>query len=90
MASTLRPAANGSRIRDKIFKKIDWKRGALGAIARKAKWQSAGTPSVETSDYLTYPAKVGDLAWDTTNSYAYICSVKPTITTAATFVKMHA
>ena len=90
MSDNIGTAANGSRIRDVIFEKLGWGRGALGAIARKAKWQAAGTPAVDAGSQATYPVETGDLAWDYTNSYAYICTVAPTANTAATFVKMHA
>lgn len=90
MASTVRSAGSGSRIRDKIFRKLGWARGAMGAIAKVAKWQSDGAPTIETTDYLAYPAKTGDLAYDYTSGHAYVCTVAPTASVNATFVKLHA
>ena len=90
MADNIEAAQNKSRIRDVIFEKLGWRRGALGAIAERAKWQADGTPAVDAGSQATYPVAAGDLAYDYTNVYAYICSVAPTANTAATFVKMHA
>lgn len=88
MANKLEAAGSGSRIRDKIFRSLGWGRGALGAIARKSKWQAAGTPAVDAASQDTYPVALGDLAWDYTNSLPYICTVVPAANTAATFVKL--
>jgi hypothetical protein len=89
MADTVVVSRN-SRVFDKICLKLTWPRGSIGGIRRRAKWSAAGTPAVDAGSQATYPVAVGDLAWDYTNSYAYICSVAPTANTAATFVKMHA
>ena len=74
---------------DKICLKLGWPRGTLAGLRRRAKWYAAGTPSVDAGSQATYPVATGDLAYDTTNAYAFICSVAPTASTAATFIKMH-
>jgi hypothetical protein len=89
MADTVVPSRN-SRVFDKICLKLTWPRGTIGGIRRRAKWSANGTPAVDAGSQASYPVQTGDLAWDYSNSYAYICSVAPTANTAATFVKMHA
>ena len=81
---------NNSRILDKIFEKLGWTRGTIGAIRRRAQWSAAGVPAVDSGSQNTYPVETGDLAWDYTNGDAYICTVAPAASTAATFVKLHA
>ena len=90
MTDNLNAARYGSSVLNKICLKLAWGRGTIGALRRKAKWFAAGTPAVDAGSQATYPVETGDLAFDVTNSYAYICSVAPTANTAATFVKMHA
>lgn len=89
MANKIEVSRN-SRVFDKICTKLTWPRGSIAGIRRRAKWSAAGTPAVDAASQDTYPVQTGDLAWDYTNSYAYICSVAPTANTAATFVKLHA
>jgi len=90
MADNIIATSRRSRVFDKICLKLGWPRGSIGGLRRKAKWHAAGTPAVDAGSQATYPVATGDLAWDVTNSYAYICSVAPTANTAATFVKLHA
>ena len=90
MSDNIIASASGARILDKIAYKLGWTRGTIGAIRARAKWKAAGTPAVDAGSQATYPVVTGDLAYDYTNGYAYICSVAPTANTAATFVKMHA
>jgi hypothetical protein len=90
MANNIIAASRRSSIFDKICLKLRWPRGSIGGLRRKAKWYAAGTPAVDANSHTTYPVSIGDLAWDTTNSYAYINTVAPTANTAATFVKLHA
>jgi len=78
------------RVFDKICKKLTWPRGSISGLRRRAKWSAAGTPAVDANSHGTYPVQTGDLAWDYTNGYAYICTVAPAASTAATFVKLHA
>lgn len=90
MADTVIAARNKGRVLDKICLKLGWARGSIGGIKKRARWYSAGTPAVDAGSQATYPVATGDLAWDVTNSYAYIATVAPTANTAATFVKLHA
>lgn len=90
MADTVIATSRRSRIFDKICLKLTWPRGSVGGLRRRAKWQSAGAPSVDIGSQAAYPVSVGDLAWDYTNGHAYIATVAPTASTAATFVKLHA
>lgn len=90
MADNIIVSRNKGRIFDKICLKLGWSRGSLGGIKKRCRWQAAGTPAVDANSHEAYPVQTGDMAWDVTNSYAYICSVAPTASTAATFVKMHA
>lgn len=90
MADNIVKLSRRSRAFDKICKKLGWPRGSIGGLRRRAKWHSDGTPAVDAASQDDYPVSTGDLAWDYTNSYAYICTVAPTANTAATFVKLHA
>lgn len=90
MSDNLIAAKNGGNILNKICLKLGWGRGTIGAIRKVARWEAAGTPAVDAGSQATYPVATGDLAYDYTNGYAYICSVAPTANTAATFVKIHA
>jgi len=90
MATNIAIGRDKGRIFDKICRKLGWGRGALGALKRRARWQADGTPVVVAGDQGTYPVETGDLAYDYTNDYAYICSVAPAASTAATFIKLHA
>lgn len=90
MTNNLIVAEDKSRVFNKICRKLTWTRGSLAAIKHEAKWYSNGAPAVDANSHGTYPVAVGEMAYDYTNSHAYICSVAPTVSTAATFVKMHA
>lgn len=90
MADNIIATSRRSRVFDKICLKLGWPRGSIGGLRRRAKWHSDGVPAVDAGSQATYPVSTGDLAWDYTNSHAYIASVAPTANTAATFVKMHA
>jgi len=90
MADTVVAVSHRSRVFDKVCLKLGWPRGSIGGLRRRAKWYAAGTPAVNAGSQATYPVATGDLAWDATNSYAYICTVAPTANTDATFVKLHA
>lgn len=90
MADNIIATSRRSRIFDKICLKLTWPRGSIGGLRRRAKWQSAGAPTVDAGSQATYPVEAADLAWDITNSHAYICTVAPTANTAATMTKMHA
>lgn len=90
MADTVVAAGRKSRVFDKICLKLRWPRGSIGGLRRRARWYSNGVPAVDIGSQAAYPVRTGDLAWDYTNSHAYIATVAPTANTAATFVKMHA
>ena len=90
MADNIIATSRKSRVFDKICLKLTWPRGSIGGLRRRAKWHSDGAPTVDAGSQASYPVKTGDLAWDYTNSYAYIDTVAPTANTAATFVKLHA
>jgi len=90
MTNNIIAAKDRARVFHKICIKLGWSRGSLGAIIKKARWFSDGTPAVDANSHTTYPVKTGELAYDYTNNYGYICSVAPTASTAATFVKLHA
>ena len=90
MATQLEFKHNNARILDKISEKLGWTRGTIGAIRRRAQWSADGAPAVDIADRDDYPVKAGDLAWDYTNGDAYICTVAPTGSVNATFVKLHA
>ncbi len=90
MSNTVIATSRKSRVFDQICLKLTWPRGSISGLRKRAKWHSDGTPAVDAASQATYPVAVGDLAWDYTNSYAYIATVAPTANTAATFVKMHA
>jgi len=90
MANNIAAAQPGARVFELILQKLGIRRGSLGALKKKARWISDGEPSVDANSHNAYPVDTGDIAYDYTNKYAYICSVKPTASTAATFVKLHA
>ena len=90
MSDNIIAAKNKSRIFDKICLKLGWPRGGCSGIKRRCRWEADGTPAVDANSHAAYPVKTGDLAYDYTNDYAYIDSVAPTASTAATFVKLHA
>jgi len=90
MANKIEIVKNKSRIFDKICKKLGWPRGGCGGIKRRCRWRATGTPAVDAASQAAYPVSTGELAWDYTNSYAFIATVAPTANTAATFVKLHA
>ncbi len=90
MSNTVIATSRKSRIFDKICLKLTWPRGSISGLRKRAKWHSNGVPAVDNGSQATYPAKVGDLAWDYNSGHAYICTVKVSATTSATFVKMHA
>ena len=93
MADNIVKAKNGERVLSKIFKALtlssNGSKAGLAA-ARKRAWWSAGAPTVDAASQETYPVQLGDLAYDVTNSQGHICTVVPTASTAATFVKLHA
>lgn len=90
MTNNLSAVKNKGRAFDSICRKLGWTRGSLAAIKHKCKWYSDSTPAVDANSHGTYPVQLGEMAYDHTGDAAYICSVKPTASTAATFVKMHA
>jgi hypothetical protein len=90
MADNIEVAQNHGRVLDKILYKLGVQRGTIGALRRKARWVSDGTPVVDAGSHTTYPVATADLVYDHTNEYAYICTVAPTASTDATFVKLHA
>ena len=87
MANNLGRAQNGHGIFKKILTALG-KRNQ-GELLRRM-WYSAGVPAVDAGSQTTYPVEIGDLAYDTTNGHAYVCTVAPAAGAAATFVKMHA
>lgn len=93
MTTSINHAKNGERVLSKWFKKVtlssNGSRAGLAA-ARKRAWWAAGVPAVDATDQDTYPVQLGDFAYDNTNNDAYICSVVPTASTNATFVKCNA
>ena len=86
----MRVRTNEAGILDKSGEKLGWTRGTVGAIRKRAQWSADGAPAVDIADRDDYPVKAGDLAWDYTNGDAYICTVAPTGSVNATFVKLHA
>lgn len=90
MADNLIATSRRSRVFDKICLKLKWPRGSIGGLRRRAKWHANGVPAVDAGSQATYPVQTGDLAYDYTNKHAYIATVAPTASTAATFVKLHA
>lgn len=90
MGNTVVASKDKGRIFDKICLKLGWSRGSLGGIKKRARWQCTETPAVDSGSQAAYPVQVGDLAYDTTNKYAWICSVAPAAGTAASFIKLHA
>ena len=93
MTTLIVKAKDGERVLSKWFKTLalssNGSRAGLAAMKKRA-WWAAGTPAVDATDQDTYPVQLGDPAYDTTNDLAYICSVVPTASTNATFVKCQA
>jgi hypothetical protein len=90
MANTVVATQDGSRILDQILKKLGYTPGGIGSIRKHARWSCTTTPAVNAGSQAAYPVEIGDLAWDSTNEHAWICTVAPAASTAATFVKLHA
>ena len=106
MADTLSRTRGGKRILSKILKRLErgssmttyagqnstspraWLR------RKKRVWvvgpNTAADPAVDANSHLTYPVKVGELAYREDSDEAFICSVAPTANTAATFIQLHA
>ena len=93
MANNIIKCKSGSQTIAKIMKKIAISTGGSGAAINTLKkqcWYSDGMPVVDANSHETYPAVIGNLAYDYTNDDSYICTVTPTASTAATFVKINA
>lgn len=92
MADNIIKAKDGERVLSKIFKKIqlssNGSRSAMAA-ARKRAWWAKGVPAVDAASQDNFPVQLGDLAYDNTNDDAYVCTVVPAASTAATFVKIN-
>lgn len=84
-------AKNGDIAIGKIMKKLTHGSGTWEQSLRRRVWLVAtNAPSVDLGSQATYPVRTGDLVYRVDSDYAYICTVAPTATTAATFVKLHA
>ena len=92
MADNIIKAKDGERVLSKIAKKLtlsaNGSRAGLSA-ARNRAWWAKGVPAVDANSHEDFPVQLGDPAYDNTNNDAYVCTVKPTASTAATFVKMN-
>ena len=73
-----------------IWKKLS--HGRNGPIKRRCWTVASAAPTVDlgATTAATYPVQAGDFCYDIANDDAYICTVKVSVTTAATFVKLHA
>lgn len=88
-----RISKSGETALRKICKKLTWGSSVNVGIAqlRRRCWIVDGNaPAVDAGSQATYPIQTGDMVYRVASDYAYICTVKPTATTAATFVKLHA
>ena len=84
-------AKNGDIAVGKIMKKLSHGSGTWEQSLRRRVWLvAASAPTVDAASQATYPVLAGDLVYRVDSDYAYICTVKPTATTAATFVMLHA
>jgi len=85
-------AENKGRVFDSICRKLGWARGGCQGLKKRAKWYCTGAPVIASTDYASYPALAGDLAYDYADGSenAYIITVSVGSGTAGTFVKMNA
>lgn len=93
MANTVIKSTHGTPIMAAWFKRLklsaNGPKAGLAAMTRRC-WWSAGAPAVDSGSQAAYPVQVGDPAFDDTNTDAYICTVAPAASTAATFIKCNA
>ncbi len=94
MATNVVVPKNKSRVLNKFMGAVG-KSTTLGEVGgknlghvRKRIWWSPGTPAIDKTDYNTSPynlLQVGDLAYDSTNDLAYMCTVEVAGSTSAVF-----
>jgi len=95
MADTIVTCAkNGSAVMRHIVKRIKLSalggNAAMGAAKRRCWYIADADPAVAAASYAEAPVLVGDFAYRVDSDEAFICTVKPTATTAATFVQLNA
>lgn len=93
MADTVIRPTHGTPVMAAWFKKLglsaNGPKAGLAAMKRRC-WWAKGVPAVDSGSQAAYPVQIGDPAFDNTNTDAYICTVAPAASTAATFVKCNA
>ena len=105
MANTINVKPGGKRVYAKILQRLR-RGSSMTTYARQNSTQryhprrmrrcwrvgpgTAADPAVDAGSHLTRPVALGDLAYREDSDEAFICSVAPNSTSAATFIQMHA
>ncbi len=87
-------AKDGETLMHMWFKRLklssNGSRSGLAAMKRRCWYSPDSDPAVAAASSAVAPVQVGDPAMRIDTDEAFICSVKPTVTTAATFVQLNA
>ncbi len=84
--TTLKPANSGSRLVSKVLHCIG--RSTINSVKDRTWTCSGAAPSIDAGDHDSYPVRAGDVCLRTDSVAAYVCTVSPTASTAATFVQI--
>lgn len=87
MADTVIKAKDGSTVMRKILKKLNMNN--LNDMKRRCWYSASADPAVDAGSQATYPVAVGDMAYRVDSDEAFIATVAPTASTAATFVQLN-